>query len=190
MTSRLDPRWLAAALIWLAAIVVSYFNHAQIQEVATIRQRNDRLRKEMLFQHRNAARLNQVQRMQASCYLPVASPKLGFESVRSRLNGLAAGLGFSGVRIDGRMEQVTESRVPFRLRMQGTFEKAGKFIAVLQSLPYLSMKHCRVVVANPGPDAEIELELDFQFKIDPTQGLEIRSLQAAADSSEHKAVTR
>jgi Tfp pilus assembly protein PilO len=190
MTSKLNPRWLTAALIWLAASMVSYLNYAQIQEIATIRENNDRLRKEMLFQYRNAAQLDQIQNIQASCSLPVASVKLGFESVRSRLLGLSANLGFSGVTIDSQMEQATESRVPFRLRMQGTFEKTGKWIAALQSIPYLSIKSSRMVVAWPKPDAEIELALDFQFKIDPAQVLEIRSLQAAAEPREQKAVTR
>jgi hypothetical protein len=190
MISRFDPRWMAAVLIWLAAIFVSYLNHAQMQEVATMRGRNDRLQKEMLFQHRNAARLDQVQSIQASCYLPVASPKLGFESVRTRLNDLAADLGFYGLKIDSQMEQITESKMPFRLRMQGTFEKTGGCIAALQSIPYLTIKHCRVMLANSKSEARIELEMDFQFKIDPAQGLGIRTLQAAADSSEYQAVSR
>jgi hypothetical protein len=190
MTSRFDPRWMAAVLIWLAALFVSFLNHAQIQEVATIRGRNDRLQKEMFFQHRNAARLDQVQRIQAACYLPVPSPKLGFESVRNMLNDLTADLGFYGLKIESQMEQATESRVPFRLRMQGTFGKTGGLIAALQSIPYLTIKHCRVVIANPKPEAKIELEMDFKFKIDSAQGLEIRSLQAAAASSEYQAVTR
>lgn len=190
MTSKLNPRWLAAILVWFAAIVVSYLNYTQIYEVAAIREKNDRLRQEMLFQFRNAAQLDQIQSVQASCYLPVASAKLGFEAVRSRLQGLAIHLGLSGVKIDGRMEQATGGPVPLHLRMQGTFEEAGNYIAALRSIPYLTMKSSRVVVAYPKPDAEIELEFDFQFKIDPEQESEIRSLQAAADPLVPKAVTR
>lgn len=190
MTSKLNPRWLAAVLVWLAAIIVSYLNYAQIHEVATIREKNDRLRQEMIFQHRNAAQLDQIQSVQASCYLPVASAKLGFEAVRSRLRGLAIHLGLNGVQIDGRMEQATGSPAPLRLRMQGTFEEAGNYIAALQSVPYLAMKSSRVVVSYPKPDAEIELEFDFQFKIDPERESEIRSLQAAAGPLEPKAVPR
>jgi hypothetical protein len=190
MTSKLNPRWLAAFLIWFAAIIVSYLNYAQIHEVAAIREKNDRLRQEMLFQHRNAAQFDQIQSVQASCYLPVASARLGFEAVRSRLQGLASHRGLNGVIIDGRMEQAAGSRAPLRLRMQGTFEKAGNYIAALQSIPYLAMKSCRVVVAYPKPDAEIELEFSFQFKIDPERESEIRPLQAAAGPLEPKAVTR
>jgi hypothetical protein len=63
-------------------------------------------------------------------------------------------------------------------------------MAALQSLPYLSMKNSRVVVAYPKSDASIEMELDFQFKIDPAGEFGIRSLQAAVHPQEQKAVAR
>jgi Tfp pilus assembly protein PilO len=190
MTSKLNPRWLAAALIWAGAIFASYLNYAQIQEIAFIRGKNDRLRQEMLFQHRNAARLDRIQSIQASYSLPVASAKLGFESVRSRLHGLSAKLGFQDIKIEGRMEQATENRMPFRLKMQGTYDKAANYIATLQSIPYLVLKSSRIVVATPKSAAEIELNFDLQFTIDPVQGLETSPLQAAADPLKHKAVAR
>jgi hypothetical protein len=190
MTSKLNSCWMAAALIWLAAIVVSYLNFTEIHEVATLREKNDRLRHEMLFQYRNTARLDQIHSMEASCFLPVASAKLGFEAVRSRLQRLAAHLGLNGVKISAQMEQATENRTPLRLRLQGTFEETANYIAALQYIPYLAMKSSRVVVAYPKPDAEIELEFNFQFKIDPAQELEIRSLHAAGDPLENKAVYR
>jgi Tfp pilus assembly protein PilO len=190
MTSRLNPRWSAATLIWLTVLFVSYLNLAQIQKIATIREENDRLRKEMLFQHHHAVQLDRIQSIRASYYLPVASAKLGFESVRSRLYGLAAHLGLSNIKIDAQMAQATEGRVPLRLNMAGTFQKAANFIAALQSLPYLALKKSRVVVAYPEPDAQIELEFDFQFTIDPARELEIRALQAAADPRDQKAATR
>lgn len=180
MTSKLNPRWLAAALIWSIAILVSYSNYNHIQKIATIREKNDGLRQEMLFQYRNAAQLNRIQSIQEFCSLPVASVQLGFESIRSRLHGLSANLGFQGIHIDAQMEQATENRVSFRLRMQGKYKKAGNFLSALQSIPYLAMKNCRIVADTAKPDAELELNFDFQYKIDPTQELQIQSLQAAA----------
>jgi hypothetical protein len=190
MISNLNPRWMAVILVWFAAIIASYLNFTQIHELASIREKNVRLRQEMLFQYRNAARLDQIQSVQASCYLPVASAKLGFEAIRSRLQRLAIHLGLNGVKIEGRMDQVTGSQVPLRLRMQGTFEQAGKYITALKSAPYLAMKKSRVVIACPKPDAEIELEFDFQFENDPQRESEIGPLQAAANPPEPKAVTR
>ena len=81
MTSRLNPRWSAVALIWLATLIASYLNLTLIQEIETIREGNDRLRKEMLFQHHHAAQLDRVQRIKASSYLPVASAKLGLHPI-------------------------------------------------------------------------------------------------------------
>lgn len=190
MTSRLNHRWLAAALIWAGALFASYLNCTHIQEIVSIREKNDRLSQEMLFQHRNAARLDRIQSIQASRSLPVASAKLGFELVRSKLHRLSANLGFQGIKINSQMEQASENRVPFRLRMQGTYEKAGNCIAALQSFPYLTMKSCRIVAYPLQPDAEFELEFDLQYKIVPAQELEIRSLQATADPLENKAVAR
>ena len=88
------------------------------------------------------------------------------------------------------MEQGTETRVPLRLKMEGSFQKAASFMAALKPFPYLALKSNRVVVAYPEPDAQIELEFDFQFTIDPAQELEIRTLQAAVDPSDNKAAGR
>jgi len=190
MTSKLNPRWSAVALIWLAALIVSYLNLTLIQEITTIREENDRLRKEMLFQHHHAAQLDRVQSILASCYLPVASAKLGLESVRSRLYGLAAHLGLNGVIMDAQMDQAMENRLPLRLKMEGTFQQTANLMASLKSLPYLALKSSRVMVAFPEPEAQIELEFDFQLTVDPAQELEIRTLQAAADPLNKKAAGR
>lgn len=155
-----------------------------------MRRENDRMREEILFQQRNAVQLDRAKNVQAACRLPVASVKLGFETVRSRLQVLSGNLGFNGVRIDGQMEQATENRVPFQLKMQGTLEKIRVWMAALKALPYLTIKSCRVVVAYPKSDASIEMELDFQFEIDPAGEFEIRSLQAAAHPQGQEAVAR
>ena len=55
MTLKLNPRWLAAALVWLMAILVSCLNYGHFQEITTIREKNEGMRQEMIFQHRNAA---------------------------------------------------------------------------------------------------------------------------------------
>jgi Tfp pilus assembly protein PilO len=190
MTSGLNSRWLATVLIWSAVVMVSYLNLAKIQEVRSIRENNDRLRKEMRFQHRNAAQLDRVRSIQNTRRMPVASANLGFESVRSRLYALASGMGFDRITIDGQMEQATEGRLPIRLNMKGTFEKAANFITALQSVPYLSLKKSRVQVARTGPDAEIELNFDFGFTIAPARPMDIPPLQAAANPVENKATTR
>lgn len=190
MTFKLDPRWLAAALIWLVAILVSCLNFNHLQEIATIRERNERLHQEMLFQYRNAEQLNRVQSIQVFCSLPVASAKLGFESIRSRLHGLSANLGFQSVQIEARMEEITENRVPFRLKMQGNYKNADKFLAALQCIPYLAMRSCRIVVGTAKAETEFELDFDFQYKFDPAQELPIPSLQAATSPSSLEAVAR
>jgi hypothetical protein len=188
MTSKLNPRWLAAAMVWSLAILVSYSNYSHIQEIATIREKNDGLRQEMLFQFRNAEQLNRVQSMQEFCSLPVASVQLGFESIRSRLYGLSANLGFQSIQIDAQMEQTTDNRVPFHLRMQGKYKNAGNFLSALQSIPYLAIKNYRIVADTAKPDAELELNFHLQYKIDPTQELQIQPLQAAADPLAPEAV--
>jgi hypothetical protein len=190
MISKLNPLSLAGALVWSMAILVSCLNFSFIQEIAVIREKNEGLRQEMLFQYRNAAQLNRVQSIQAFCSLPVPSAKLGFESIRSRLHGLSAHLGFQVVNLDAQMDLATENRLPFHLRVQGDFEKSGDFLAALRSVPYLVMRGCRIVVGNAKPDAELELDFDFQYKNDPVQELPIHSLQAVAAPWTPEAVAR
>jgi Tfp pilus assembly protein PilO len=172
--------WVLSGIIWLAALFATYGNHSRIDALATIRENNEQLRKEMLFQHRNDRRLAQIQKTYASYFLPVASIKLGFESVRSQLQALAVQLGLKNLKIECQTAQATEAQVPFSLGMLGDFEKAKRFTSILHRLPHLAIRSSSISVSTPGAEAEIEMELYFQFKIEPEDISGRHPLQAAA----------
>jgi hypothetical protein len=182
MRSKVNHLWLLVGITWLAALFTTYWNYTRINDVATIREHNELLRKEMLFQHRNDRQLAQIQKVQGSFYLPVASLKLGFETVRSQLNTLAARLGIGNLRIDYQTEQATDALIPFNLTMTSDLANAKRFISALHMLPYLSIKHSSITVPTARKQAEIEMELCFQFKIAPEDRTESPPLQAAAKS--------
>ena len=108
MNSKLNQRWLIVGAIWLAALVMTSLNFSKIDAVARSRESSERLRKELVFQHRNSAKLHKVSSLYTSHFKPVASVKLGFESVRSSLHALAALLGLENVKIESRMAQALD----------------------------------------------------------------------------------
>ena len=183
MKSKLNRRWLIVGTIWLSALIMTCLNFSKIDAVARSREDAERLRKELVFQHRNDGKLRKVSSLHTSHFKPVASVKLGFESVRSSLHALAALLGLENVKIDSRMAQATSEQLPFLIRMQGDSNKVMGFVTALASYPYLSVQHTRVVVHNAHGDAEIEIELLFYFTIEPSEDAETNPLQASAVSS-------
>lgn len=180
MTSKLNQRWLIVGTIWFVTLAMTYWNYYMIDTVAATRENSERLRREYAFQHRNADKLLQVQELYASHFKPVASAKLGFESVRSSLHALAALLGLENVQIESQIAQATETQLPFLMRMTGDYQKAMGFVSALQKYPHLSIKHSRIVVLSPKGDAEVEIEIDFQFEIKPQQDIVHRPLHASA----------
>lgn len=183
MTSKLNQRWLIVGVLWLAALAMTSLNFSKIDAVARSREGAERLRKELAFQHRNSVKLHKVNSLHVSHYKPVASVKLGFESVRSSLHALAALLGLENVKIESRMAQATSEQIPFLIRMQGGSDKAMGFVTALVTYPYLSIQHSRIVVNNTEGDAEIEIELLLNFKIEPPEDTGTNPLQASAASS-------
>jgi hypothetical protein len=182
MTSKLNQRWLIVGAIWLAVLAMTGLNFSKIDAVARSRESAERLRKELAFQHRNSVKLHKVKSLHVSHFKPVASVKLGFESVRSSLHALAALLGLENVKIESRMAQATSEQIPFLIRMQGGSDQALGFVIALVTYPYLSVQHSRIVVHNTEGDAEIEIELLLNFKIEPQQDTETNPLQASAAS--------
>lgn len=183
MTSKLNQRWLIVGVIWLSAFVMTGLNFSKIDAVARSRESAERLRKELVFQHRNSVKLHKVKSLHVSHFKPVASVKLGFESVRSSLHALAALLGLENVKIESRMAQAMSKQIPFLIRMQGGSNKVMGFVTALATYPYLSVQHSRVVVHNTNSDAEIEIELLFYFTIEPPKDAQTNPLQALSVSS-------
>jgi hypothetical protein len=180
MKTKINHLWLSVGIIWLAALFITYGNHGRINALAAIRENNEQLRKEMLFQHRNDQKLAQIQKAHASHYLQVASIKLGLETVRSHLHTLAARLGLKNLKIEYQTAQATESQVPFSLAAAGDFANAKRFLLALRVLPHLAIRHSSITILTPTAEAEIEMELYFQFKIQPENITGSRLLQAAA----------
>jgi hypothetical protein len=179
MTSKFNQRWMMAGAIWATAILISFWNFSKIDAVTTMRESSERLRKEYLFQHRNAEKLLQVQNLYQSYYKPVASLKLGFESARGPLHSLAALFGLKNVHIESQMALASHDQIPFSMRMTGDHRKATGFAAALLKYPYISMERSRIKVFNREGIAEIEMELKFQFKIEPPKQMGSGSLQAS-----------
>ena len=190
MRSKFNQRWLIVGMIWLIALSMTYWNCAQIHAVSMTRENSERLRKEIFFQRRNGEKFLQIQNQYASYFMPVASVKLGFESVRSPLHALAVRLGLRNVGIESHMAQATQEQVPFTVRMSGEYEKAMRFVSALFAYPCISVRHSRITVLNPKGEAEIEMELYFHFKIEPQGHIGQPSLQASALSSDRGVQTQ
>lgn len=180
MTSRFKQRWFMAGAVWLAAIMISCWNFAKIDSVATVRENSEKLRKEYAFQNRNADKLLRIQKLHRSFYKPVPSLKLGFESIRSPLKALAALFGMKNVLIEHQIARATPEQIPFTMGMRGNYQKAMGFASALLKYPYISIAHSRILVLNETGDAEIELELVFQIKIKPPHTPGQDALQASA----------
>jgi hypothetical protein len=179
MISKFHQRWIMAGAIWATAILISFWNFSKMDAVANIRESSQRLQKEHMFQHRNTDKLLQVQNLYQSYYKPVASLKLGFESVRGPLQALAALFELKNVHIESQMALASHDQIPFSMRMTGDHRKAMGFASALLKYPYISMARSRIKVFNSEKMAEIEMELKFQFKILPPQQMGHGSLQAS-----------
>ena len=182
MKSRLNQRWLMVGVVWLAVFAMTFLNFNKIDAVSQARENCERLRKENLFQKRHTDKLLQVTDLYGEHFKPVASVNLGFEHVRSSMQALAALLGLQNVQIDSQPGQATTEQLEFMIRMQGPCPKALGFVTALATYPYLSVQHSRILVDSVADDAEIEIELLFNFKITPREAIEPVPLNASAGS--------
>jgi hypothetical protein len=183
MNSKLNQRWLIVGAIWLAVLVMTWQNFGTIDAVLRMRENAERLCKEVEFQYRNSDTLQKIGKLHAAQFKPVASVKLGFESVRSSVQALAALLGLENIHIESQMAQATEAQLPFIIRTQGASDRALGLVTALATYPYLSVRHSRIVVHSTAADAEIEIEILLNFKIEPQEDTASNPLQASSGTS-------
>lgn len=190
MKSKFNQRWLITATIWATALIMTYWNFSKVDQVARIHETSEQLRKENAFQHRNASKLQQVQKMYATHFKTVASPKLGFESVRNSLLELAALLDLKDIIITNRLNEATENQMPFNVKMIGNYVKSAEFVSALRRYPYLSITRSRILVVNVKGDSEINLDLVFKFNVKSPDTNETEALQASFSPSAQRGQIR
>ncbi len=178
MKSSLKIRWLIVGCVWLATVGLTYWNINKIEDVASVRDTNERLRKEMLFQRRNVEKLKRVTGTHQALFLPVESVALGIVSVKSHLHSLAAAFDLAQVHIRDEMTQATEERVPLNFSARGSFEKAVAFLAVLQKYPHLPTIQTDIKAVNDKGEMEMTVALHFQYSIVESAQMKADPLQA------------
>lgn len=168
MRTALKIRWLFVGCIWLATLVLTYWNSIKIDDIASMRESNERLRKEMLFQRRNADELMQVGASHQALYMPVESLALGIVSIKSHLHSLSAAFDLAQVQVKNDITQATEEHIPLNFSARGSFDKAVAFLTVLQKYPYLPVIRTDIKVVNEQGDIEMTVALDFRYSIGPS----------------------
>lgn len=167
MMPRLNAYWLTAAGLWALAIGLTFWNLATMEAVATARDQGERLRDELLFQRRNAARLEDARLKAATFTLPVDSAQLGFLTAQGRLEALGAVFGLEKFNVVPQVGQAAPDQWLLTVSFEGPLEGAARFLEALTAYPYLSVQRTRVKVDRDRPWSFTELHLVFQFRIRP-----------------------
>jgi hypothetical protein len=163
----LRNRWLIAAGIWLVALGLTFWNLSKVGDIASTREQNERLRREVSFQRRHIEKLIGIEKVHANLFLSVESVNLGLIALRSDLLSLAAALGLQEANLTSDVTQAGDSQIPVNLRIQGTFRKTAGYLAVIEKKPYLQITHTYFKVVNEKGDTETDIAFTFRYSIKP-----------------------
>jgi hypothetical protein len=162
MRSNFSIRWAVVCAIWVAILVVTFWNGVRIDAVAQARERNERMRQEILFLRQNARSLAQIHAAHERLFLTAESIDLAVVVARSRLGALAAAFGLKDAIMQADAGEAMDDRVPLRLTLRGPLGNAVEFLSALRNHPYVALR--RAGLKSVEGEAAIEIQIDFDLR--------------------------
>lgn len=183
MISSIKIRWLLVGCVWMAALGLTYWNNVKIDRITAIRETNERLKREVFFEHRNAEKLRRATLTHQSMFLPVASVTLGLVEVKSHLHSLAGAFDLDQIFIKDEMTRAEDGRVPLVLDARGSFQKAVTFLTVLDKYPYLPVTRTQIKAIIENGVIDMSVVLFFQYSLETPDQIKARQLRVNATLS-------
>ena len=164
MTEKLKKKWIIVGIVWLGALVLTFINNIQIDNIIVAREKAEILQKDQIFWKQNAENITNILSKWESAFQHVESPKLGLLSVENQLVALAGQNGLADVKISTRPEQGAEMGIPADISFKGPFSGA---IAWLNSLekdyPFLPLQQLKIKIDGTGAKSEFNASFYYRY---------------------------
>jgi hypothetical protein len=144
MTDNLKNRWIIVGLLWLSALLLTYWNSNKIDLIIRDRETDEILQKDRDFWKHNSENIASILKKGTSVYQNVASAKLGLLSVENQLISLAE------------KYDLTEFKIEGSLHWLSAFEK---------NYPYLSTRRLKIEIAQPTKQTKILISFYYRYKL-------------------------
>ena len=166
MSTAMKVRWLVVCCIWGLALGVTFWNGVKIDSVATVREKNEHLLREIDFQRQNAEALARISKSHRAMFLPVESIDLGVVAVRSQVHALAAAFDLKDVRIRAEATQMFGDQIPCKVSTRGGLGAAVGFLTALHKHLYLSIEKMTIISEKGRGEIEMQIELLLKYRIE------------------------
>ena len=166
MTDELKNRWIIVGLVWLGALLLTYWNSNKIDLIIHDRDTEEILQQDRKFWKHHSENIADILKKGASAYQNVASAKLGLLSVENQLRSLAGKYGLSSIKMESQPDQGNEFGIPVDLFFKGSFEGAMHWLSAFEKdYPYLSTRRLKITIDERARQAVILLSFYYRYKL-------------------------
>jgi hypothetical protein len=166
MTDELKNRWIIVGLIWLGALLLTYWNSNKIDLIIRDRGTEEILQQDRKFWKHHSENIANILKKGASACQNVSSAKLGLLSVENQLRSLAGKHGLSSFKMESQPDQGNEFGIPVDLFFKGSFEGTMHWLnAFEKDYPYLSTRRLKITIDERARQAVILLSFYYRYKL-------------------------
>lgn len=166
MTDNLKNRWIIVGLLWLGALLLTYWNSNKIDLIIRDRETDEILQKDRDFWKNNSENIASILKKGASAYQNVVSAKLGLFSVENQLISLAEKYDLTEVKMDSQPDQGNELGIPVDLFFKGSFEGSLHWLSAFEkNYPYLSTRRLKIEIDQSTRQVKILISFYYRYKL-------------------------
>jgi hypothetical protein len=167
MSALLKNRWVWTGIAWAVAVSFAISNHQKIDSILSVKEQNQNLHKELVFQEQNRRKLDRIQKEYAKLYFPTESVQLGVLSVKGLVSELASGFELTMVQMTLAPVQKGAETVSLNLSLAGTFEKIMSFLSAINAHRYLQDKQLVIKIDPKSGECSCDLSMNLRFRVQP-----------------------
>jgi len=167
MTDAYRNRWLVVFVVWVAAVLLGYWNLQVIERIAVGRQTWQIIEANQVFLDGRKPDMEKVAGQLEKMAIPVASPVFARLSAEEHLVKLATKYGLKEFKVAGEAGKTARNinSLPLTVSFKGKLSAATLWLTVVQTdFPYLVIRRMEAKGGAADPLASFTLQLNCRFR--------------------------
>lgn len=166
MRNRISKRWVVVGVIWIAALLVNYWNIGGMYRIREARERKVFLTMDEQFLRAHAEEISEALKKREAFFHSAEALDLGLLTVENELTSLAAGHELTKVAVKSEMDQAADGSIPVVLSCEGSLKRMVECLESLRrEYAYAPVTRVRVSIEGRGAPAKCELRLNYRYRI-------------------------
>jgi hypothetical protein len=166
MMDRMNKRWIVVGVIWVAALVINYWNISEMYRIREAREKKVFLTMDEQFLRAHSEEISESLKKRETFFHSAEALNLGLLTIENELGALAAQYDLAEVDVRSLLDQDTGSSIPVVLSCEGSLKKLVECLEALhRDHAYVPVTRVAVEIEGRGAPAKCEVRLNYRYRI-------------------------